>query len=217
MSFNIKIERGNLEHTIIADSKILAIKHKVKDILDDISDALASEAGYFAPESDPEDHRGVGSAGDLRAHPVDTYKSGFGQAVNFAREAEGFRSVRGEGGRFVRGKASSSDFGHIFYKIVTTYPSHPFYAKYVAFGSGPRAAFGSFPYGKDKIYTPNHKLITSLSGKPMKFSYKGRGFKLDYTKGQHPNPYLDEATRAVNRTYIPIKIGELRAMVSAIT
>lgn len=205
MSFDIRIEKGTQGFDIIPDAKVSVIKHRIKDILDDIADNVEYQASIFAPISDEDDKEG-GSAfaipsGTLSEHPVDITETGFGRVENFAREAEGNRSIRGESGRFVKGKGTG--VGHIFYTTTITYPEQPFYAKYVAFGTG--------------VYGPRHQPITSISGKPMKFKYLGKRWKLMSVLGQQPQPYLNEATHVVNSTYIPIKMRELRAQVDAIT
>lgn len=211
MSFDIKIQKNKGAFDLIPEGSVTNLKFRVKDVLDDIADNIEYQASIFAPESEPDDKEG-GSAsyipsGALREHPVDITETGFGRVANIQREAEGFRSVQAPagatdpitgkkiGGQFVKGKATTA--GHIFYTTTITYPEDPFYAKYVAFGTG--------------VYGPRHQPITSTSGKPMKFKYLGKRWKLDFVMGQRPQPYLNDATQAVNVTYIPIKMRELRA------
>lgn len=202
MSFDIHIERKTKnQFDLVSDLKVLGLKRKVKDVLNDISDELAVSASIHAPISDPDDKEG-GSAshipsGALKIHAVQQTRSQFGIAEPAAPLFGGGFAVRGAGGRFVPGKASTSDFGHIFYTVTTTYPDTPYYARYVAFGTG--------------IYGPRNTPIVSISGKPMKFRYKEKNWKLKTVLGQRPQPYLDTATDEVNSYFIPMKMRELRA------
>lgn len=226
MAIDIRIEKNTGTFDILPDGKITKAKFKIKDILDDIADNIEYQAGIFAPVSDEADKSGGSTSnidsGTLSENPVYIEESGFGKVANIGREAEGYRSVQAPagavdpitgkkiGGKFVKGKATG--IGHVFYTTTIKYPDDPFYAKYVAFGSGTRAAEGSFEYGKNKVYTPDHKPIVPLTDKPMEFRYLGKKWKLGYTLGQSPQPYLDEA---VNSSYIKTKLGELRIKLNA--
>ncbi len=199
MPVDITIQKGKGDSfDIISNLKIAAIKHQMKDVLNDIANELEESARRYAPEAAFGDSE---TSGELKANPV-AISTSEGLITSFANEAEGFRSVRGEGGRFVAGKGTGT--GHLFYAVNVTYPVEAIpYVEFVRRGTG--------------LFGPHHTYIVSPRGRYMKFVYQEASYRAKRIRGQRANPYLDRAVQEVNTVVIPIKIRELRAEVDAIT
>jgi hypothetical protein len=202
MSIDIRLEPRGKKINIIGDTQIVAMKERLAAAIEDIATTISDVAREYAPISKPDDKlgsstRGMPPSGTLKAHPVDISRgvSGFTTVADIRGEAEGYRSIRGTGGRFVPGKGTSAGIGHVFYSVSISYPEYPFYAKYVAFGVP-----GHGPRGEEN----------------MKFRYKNRGYNTPWVSGQEAQPYLGEAISDVNIMYVPIRISELRREADAI-
>jgi hypothetical protein len=192
--------------------------------LKDIAGKIQDEAKVQAP---------MGETGALKAHPVDIRQTGQGSPGFFdpGREGTILRpgesietrapsfgggfTVRGAGGRFVRGGATRepgrrpSSFAGIpegeFDQIDITVAREPRHAIWVHDGTG--------------IYGPHRSPIVPRRAKNLVFrSHKtGRRFVLPSVKGQKPQPFLDEAFVIINNTYIPVRIEKLRLEIDAVT
>jgi len=195
---------------ILGESEIMLLKNRVRDAVNDIADNLEEKAKLLAPESSPEDKAG-GSArwipsGTLKMHPVDVFKAraegsvtdvplfGGGFALRAPAGAIDPFSGKKIGGQFLPGVGTIEERGHVFFRAVVSYPQHPFYAKYVAFG------------------TPDHGPRGESN---MIFYYNGRNYNTPFVHGQDPQPYLKWAAEA-NEAYVEIKMSELRREVDAI-
>jgi hypothetical protein len=180
--------------------------HLVVDAVRDISDKIVEEAAVQAPVK----------TGALKLHPVDVqhFRHGFGQEGEFLRPGEsietravqfgGTFSVRGAGGRFVRGTPFTTQaFSDTPEEIILSVPDHPEYAKWVHNGTG--------------IYGPSHEPIRPHApNKFLHFEVDGKSVFARSVKGQKPNPYLDRAFVIINRTYIPARIERLRLEIRAL-
>lgn len=99
------------------------------------------------------------------------------------------RRVQGPGGLVVKSEISV--------------PSTPKHAKWVHDGTG--------------IYGPRGTPIVPRKARFMRFQIDGKWFAKTSVLGQQPQPYLKEAVEEVERTYVPIKLAELRARLETLT
>lgn len=181
----------------------------------DIAHALAAQASEEAP---------LGETEELKAHPVDVnelrrYHSGhigndlaYGQTVTEFPSFGGGFTVRGAGGRFVKGGSTlepgtrgtgRSFFGEDIEEIEVTLPDHPHYAKFVHNGTG---IYGKF----------EHPIIP-VHNKFLKFTYHGIKYLLPSVYGQEANPYLERAFIYIRDKYVPVKIEALQTEIRIIT
>lgn len=56
-----------------------------------------------------------------------------------------------------------------------------------------------------------------VHARAMRFKSFGRWYYRKSVAGQAPNPYLERAFFLVNKSYVPIRVAELRAQIKAIT
>lgn len=99
------------------------------------------------------------------------------------------RRVQGPGGLVVKSEISVS--------------KTPVYAKWVHDGTG--------------IYGPKGTPIVPKKATFMRFQIDGKWFAKRSVKGQQPQPYLREAVEEVERSYVPVKLAELRARLELLT
>lgn len=99
------------------------------------------------------------------------------------------RRVQGPGGLVVKSELSV--------------PDRPKYAKWVHDGTG--------------IYGPRGTPIVPRKARFMRFQIDGKWFAKSSVLGQHPQPYLKEAVEEVERSYVPVKLAELRARLELLT
>jgi hypothetical protein len=99
------------------------------------------------------------------------------------------RRVQGPGGLVVKSEISV--------------PDKPKYAKWVHDGTG--------------IYGPRGTPILPKRATFMRFQIDGKWFAKRSVLGQQPQPYLKEAVEEIERTYVPIKLAELRARLETLT
>jgi len=178
----------------------------------DIADAIENQAREEAP---------LGETGALKAHPVDIdiKHRGFagrpgipglsaGEIVTPFPSFGGGFTVRGAGGRFVKGgsvlepgtrgrnRIPSTPGGDV-QEIEITVAREPRHAIWVHNGTG--------IYGEHKHpIIPTHKKL-------LKFTYHGIRYLRKSVAGQEANPYLERAYVIINRTYVPVRIEQLRA------
>lgn len=187
-----------------------AALHLTAETVRDIARALAEEASEQAP---------LGKTGALKAHPVDVNEvtryvpHHVGNNLPFGSVVEPFPSfgggftVRGAGGRFVKGGSQlepgtrgrgRSFTGEELELIEVTLPEEPRHAVWVHEGTG--------------IYGPEHEVIRPHPpNKIMVWENEdGNTIKAKFVRGQKPNPYLENAFVIINRTYIPARVEELR-------
>jgi len=167
-------------------------RHLLRDAIDDIADAIEIQAKREAPE---------GETGRLKLHPVDRDDTTIGVITGIFAFGGGFTlraptTVPGVRGRpFVRG-VGVGEPGRLVVRTVITVADKPEYAKWVHDGTG--------------IYGPYKTPIVPRSAPYLKFRYKGRLWRLPSVKGQKPQPFLREAYFIINRTFVPIRIEQLR-------
>jgi len=99
------------------------------------------------------------------------------------------RRVQGPGGLVVKSEISV--------------PKEPVYAKWVHDGTG--------------IYGPKGTPIVPRRAKFMRFQIDGKWFAKTSVLGQKPQPYLKEAVEEVERSFVPVKLAELRAKLETLT
>lgn len=99
------------------------------------------------------------------------------------------RRVQGPGGLVVKSEISV--------------PKIPVYAKWVHDGTG--------------IYGPHGTPIVPRKAPFMRFQIDGKWFAKAEVQGQQPQPYLKEAVEEVERTFVPVKLAELRAKLELLT
>jgi hypothetical protein len=93
--------------------------------------------------------------------------------------------------------------GGLVVRSVLSVPKTPVYAKWVHDGTG--------------IYGPKGTPIVPKKANFMRFQIDGKWFAKRSVRGQRPQPYLKEAAETVERTYVPVKIAELRAKLETLT
>ncbi len=99
------------------------------------------------------------------------------------------RRVQGPGGLVVKSEISVA--------------KDPIYAKWVHDGTG--------------IYGPHGTPIVPRKAPFMRFYWEGKWHKRATVAGQEPQPYLKEAVEEVERTFVPVKLAELRAKLELLT
>lgn len=99
------------------------------------------------------------------------------------------RRVQGPGGLVVKSEISV--------------PKVPVYAKWVHDGTG--------------VYGPKATPIVPRRAPFMRFQIDGKWFAKRSVLGQQPQPYLREAVEEVERTFVPVKLAELRAKLETLT
>lgn len=99
------------------------------------------------------------------------------------------RRVQGPGGLVVKSEISV--------------PKVPVYAKWVHDGTG--------------IYGPHGTPIVPRKSPFMRFQIDGKWFAKKSVQGQQPQPYLKEAVEEVERTFVPVRLAELRAKLELLT
>jgi len=67
------------------------------------------------------------------------------------------------------------------------------------------------------IYGPRGRVIIPRTAPFMVFEIDGKLFRRHEVYGQRPQPYLKEAMEDAERSYIPIKLAELRAELELLT
>ena len=179
-----------------------------------IAEAIRDEASIQAPE---------GETGALKEHPVDIHHLqrygsayvgvrgipglSYGEIVTEFPSYGGGLTVRGAGGRFVKGGSLQApgtrgvisypgSAGHTVEELEITVAEEPHYAIWVHDGTG--------------IYGKHHARIVPTTQRHLIFKRYGKKFKVDSVEGQRPNPYLERAFLYVNRTFVPARIEELR-------
>lgn len=185
-------------------------KHLLAKAVEDIADEVEAAAKVKAP---------MGPTGELKIHPVDRADTVVTHIPDFFSPGVGTRTgiplfgggtaVRGPGGRFI----SPSEFqapvfiqGELTARSVITVAREPKHAIWVHDGTG--------------IYGPRRKMITAKKpGGFMTFPaarwptavFKRKNYRFRSVKGQPPNPYLTEAYLLIERTFMPVRIEQLRA------
>ena len=161
-------------------------RHLLRDAVEDIADAIETEAKRQAPK---------GETGKLKLHPVDRDDTTIGIITGIAAFGGGI-SIRGARGRFVGAVSRGSPFGNVVARTSLTIADEPEYAKWVHTGTG--------------IYGPYKTPIVPRTAPLLVFKYKGRSWGLKSVKGQKAQPFLREAYFIINRTFVPIRIEQLR-------
>lgn len=212
-------DRGALQ--IIGEGAFRAIQ-ELRNAVEDIADKIELEAIRRAP--DGEDRDTGREQLKLREHAVERSDAeisrlrsfadpgdfrGEGVVADIRNEAPGFRSIRGAGGRFVKGKASEAPGTRIIprrpffrperviIRIVLNVPTNPPHAMWVHQGTG--------------VYGPHESPIVSPKGGTMTFKINNKWFRRKSVLGQRPNPYLISAYDEINLSYVPIRLAQLEA------
>lgn len=180
--------------TLLAGKVPVKVLKLTQEAIEDIGDNIVLGARLFAPEGD---------TGALQAHPVDRDKSKAGVVVGAAPLFGGGYAIRGPKGQFFFGGTDVQP-GTVFYREIITVAEIPVHAKWVHNGTG--------------IYGPHKSPIVPVS-KPY-LVFRGRtGAKIvtRSVKGQEPQPFLLQAYRVANRSYVPFRLALLRGELAAVT
>lgn len=178
--------------TLLAGDVPLRVLRLVQEAIEDIGDNIELGARLFAPED----------SGELSAHPVDRDKSKAGIVVGSAPLFGGGFAVRGPGGQFFYGGKDVQP-GKVFYREIITVAEIPVHAKWVHNGTG--------------IYGPHQSPIVPTR-KPY-LVFQGRYGKVvtRSVRGQPAQPFLLQAYRVANRSYVPFRLALLRGELAAVT
>jgi hypothetical protein len=179
--------------TLLAGKVPLKVIKLTQEAIEDIGDNIVLRARLFAPED----------TGELQAHPVDRDKSKAGVVVGSAPLFGGGFAVRGPKGQFFFGGTDVTP-GDVFYREIITVAEQPLHAKWVHNGTG--------------LYGPHKSPIVPRT-KPY-LVFRGRtGAKIvtRSVRGQQAQPFLLQAYRVTNRSYIPFRLMLLRGELAAVT
>jgi hypothetical protein len=184
--------RGDTLTLLAGDVPVRVLKLTQKAI-EDIGDNIVLGARLFAPEGD---------TGALQAHPVDRDKSKAGVVVGAAPLFGGGFAVRGPKGQFFFGGTDVSP-GQVFYREIITIAEIPVHAKWVHNGTG--------IYGPHRSpIVPTHKPYLVFQGRYGKVVTRS-------VRGQPAQPFLLQAYRVANRSYVPFRLALLRGELAAVT
>lgn len=178
--------------TLLAGDVPFRVLKLTQEAIEDIGDNIVLGARLFAPED----------TGQLQAHPVDRDKSEAGVVVGEAPLFGGGFAVRGPGGRFFYGGKDVKP-GHVFYREIITVAESPAHAKWVHNGTG--------------IYGPHKSPIVPRVKQFLVFQGKFGKIVTPSVRGQPAQPFLLQAYRVANRSYIPFRLMLLRGELAAVT
>lgn len=196
MQSTIHVDEGRFQ--IKADAMGVKVRRLLIDVVDDVADQIESRAREFAPRGqDHGDPRPRRPDLRLRDHPVDRENSTAGIVTGIAAFGGG-QSVRGEGGRFVG--ASRDAQGRLVAFSRVSIPTRPRHAIWVHGGTG--------------IFGPRRTPIVPRRSPMLVFYIRGRKWVKRSVRGQRPQPYLTDAYRFVNTTFVPLRMGQLRAQLA---
>jgi hypothetical protein len=179
--------------TLLAGDVPLQVLKLTQEAVEDIGDNIVLGARLFAPEGD---------TGRLQAHPVDRDKSKAGVVVGSAPLFGGGYAVRGPGGQFFFGGTDVSP-GDVFYREIITVAEVPAHAKWVHNGTG--------------IYGPHGSPIVPTHKPYLVFRINDRIFRKKSVLGQPAQPFLLQAFRVADRSYVPFRLALLRGEIAAVT
>jgi hypothetical protein len=179
--------------TLLAGKVPVTVLRLTQEAIEDIGDNIVLGARLFAPEGD---------TGRLQAHPVDRDKSKAGVVVGEAPLFGGGFAVRGPGGQFFFGGTDVSP-GDVFYREIITVAEIPVHAKWVHNGTG--------------IYGPHRSPIVPRSKPYLVFHGRLGKVVTKSVRGQPAQPFLLQAYRVANRSYVPFRLALLRGELAAVT
>jgi hypothetical protein len=183
--------------TLLAGKVPLKLLKLTQEAIEDIGDNIELGARLFAPE---------GNTGQLQAHPVDRDKSKAGVVVGSAPLFGGGYAVRGPKGQFFFGGTDVTP-GDVFYREIFTVAEKPAHAKWVHNGTG--------IYGPHKTpIVPRTKPFLVFRPYPER---TGAKIVTRSVRGQEPQPFLLNAYRVANRSYVPFRLALLRGEFAAVT
>jgi hypothetical protein len=189
----LSIEARGETLTLLAGQVPLRVLKLTQKAIEDIGDDIVLGARLFAPED----------SGELQAHPVDRDKSKAGVVVGEAPLFGGGFAVRGPKGQFFFGGRDIKP-GQVFYREVITVAEVPLHAKWVHNGTG--------IYGPHKSpIVPTHKPYLVFRGRT------GAKIVTRSVRGQQAQPFLLQAYRVANRSYVPFRLALLRGELAAVT
>jgi hypothetical protein len=196
----IRIDKRVIEDMSVFDvlGSIPAISVSLlKVAIEDIADQIEMEAQRKAPYGSK---AGEGT-GELQENPTKREDTFVGVPTLAAPSFGGGFSVRGAGGRFVKGNVSPDT---MIVRIPITVSDEPHYAKFVHDGTG--------------IFGPMKRPYTAKPGnKFMRYHAYGVNWKIVSVKGQEPQPYIHEAVKEVQKSYIPLRLTLLSQEIDAFT
>lgn len=76
--------------------------------------------------------------------------------------------------------------------------------------------YGIFVHDGTGIYGPRKSPIVPRTAPYLKFTIGDRTFRLKSVRGQEAQPFVTEAYRIVNDTYVPFRVEELRVALRAL-
>lgn len=192
IAHELSVEARGDTITLLAGKVPLKVLKLTQEAIEDIGDNIVLGARLFAPED----------TGELQAHPVDRDKSKAGIVVGEAPLFGGGFAVRGPKGQFFFGGVDVTP-GDVFYREIITVAERPVHAKWVHNGTG--------------IYGPHRSPIVPRTKPFLVFQGKFGKIVTTSVRGQPAQPFLLNAYRIANRSYVPFRLMLLRGELAAVT